>query len=232
MSKHAKALAKLCAKPPSADIKWDELKSLLEHLGYVLMTGSGSRCKFYCKEKNALIICHRPHPSPSVDKGCIADIAEHLRTYGFIKDKEQHMDILKYKGYEGSAEIDMDRQICRGKILFIDDVVTFEAASPAELKKEFEIAVDDYIETCATLKREPQMPLRGQFNVRIPPTLHKAAARRALTDNISLNDVVVRALDAFLNAQQIPGSMEKSRETVVSSVFAQTQWTAHNVTTH
>lgn len=109
------------------------------------------------------------------------------------------MDILKYKDYEGTAELDMSRRVCRGKILFIDDLVTYEAASPAELQTEFEAAVDDYIDTCATLGREPQKPLRGQFNVRVPPALHKAAALRALAENVSLNDVAVRALDAFVN---------------------------------
>jgi predicted HicB family RNase H-like nuclease len=151
------------------------------------------------------------------------------------------MDILKYKGYEGTTEIDMDRQVCHGKILFIDDVVTFSATSPVELKKEFEAAVDDYIETCATLKRDPQMPLRGQFNVRIPPALHKSAARRALTDNISLNEVVVRALNEFVTIPteanhsapaEIIDILKKSMETLVSSVSAQPQWKAHNVTTH
>lgn len=111
------------------------------------------------------------------------------------------MDILKYKEYEGTAELDMTRGVCRGKLLFIDDLVTYEAASPAELQREFEAAVDDYIETCATLGKEPQKPLKGQFNVRIPPALHKAATLRALADNISLNDVVVRAMDAFVNVQ-------------------------------
>ena len=38
----------------------------------------------------------------------------------------------------------MTRSVCRGKILFIDDLVTYEAASPATLQKEFEAAVDDY----------------------------------------------------------------------------------------
>jgi len=68
------------------------------------------------------------------------------------------MDILKYKEYEGSANIDMARKVCCGKILFIDDVVTFEASCPADLQIEFESAVDDYIETCKELKREPQKP--------------------------------------------------------------------------
>ena len=109
------------------------------------------------------------------------------------------MDILNYKGYEGTADIDMSRQVCRGKILFIGDLVTYEAQSPAELQKEFESAVDDYIETCKILGREPQKPLKGQFNVRIPPVLHKSATMRALADNVSLNDVVVRALESFVN---------------------------------
>lgn len=84
MSKHEKALAKLCAKPPPADLKWGELVGVLEHLGYEVLKGAGSRRKFYHKAKNLLICCHEPHPTPSVDKGCIADVVEHLRLYGFI----------------------------------------------------------------------------------------------------------------------------------------------------
>ena len=84
MSKHKKALSKLSANPPPSDFKWNELKGVLEHLGYVLINNNGSRRKFYNKEKDALIICHEPHPSPDVDKGCIVDVVDHLRTHGFI----------------------------------------------------------------------------------------------------------------------------------------------------
>lgn len=111
------------------------------------------------------------------------------------------MDILKYKDYEGTAELDMVRGVCRGKILFINDLVTYEASQPSKLQKEFEAAVNDYVETCAELGREPQKSLKGQFNVRIPQELHKASTLRALTDGVSLNDVVVRALEAYVNAR-------------------------------
>ena len=84
MAKHDKILEKLRAKPPPAGIKWSELKSLLENLGYTLLKGKGSRRKFFHHAKNAMIICHEPHPSPDVDKGCIADVIEHLKTNGFI----------------------------------------------------------------------------------------------------------------------------------------------------
>lgn len=111
------------------------------------------------------------------------------------------MDILKYKDYEGTAELDVARGVCRGKILLIDDLVTYESASIAKLQREFEAAVNDYLETCAALGKEPQRPFRGQFNVRVAPALHRAASLRAAADGITLNDVVVRALDAFLNGR-------------------------------
>lgn len=111
------------------------------------------------------------------------------------------MDILKYKEYEGTAEVDIGRGVCRGKLLFIDDLVTYEALTPSKLKREFEAAVDDYLATCKALGKEAQRPCRGLFNVRVAPQTHRAATLRALSEGISLNDVVGRALDAFLNGR-------------------------------
>lgn len=108
------------------------------------------------------------------------------------------MDILKYKDYEGTAELDMSRGVCRGKILFINDLVTYEAATPADLQTEFEVAVDDYLDTCKAVGKEPQRPFRGAFNVRVPQVLHRSAAVRAAADQTSLNEVVIRALEAYL----------------------------------
>lgn len=108
------------------------------------------------------------------------------------------MEILKYKGYEGTAELDMSQNICRGRVLFIKDLVTYQAEKPANLERQFQEAVEDYLETCKELGREPAKPFRGQFNVRIAPQLHRAASLRAAEQGISLNDVVVKALDSYL----------------------------------
>ena len=107
--------------------------------------------------------------------------------------------ILKYKGYEGTTEIDMQRGVCRGRILFIADLVTYESESPKGLQTEFETAVEDYLETCQELGRQPQKPLCGQFNVRTTPEIHRSAKRRAVEDGVSLNEVVIRALDYYVN---------------------------------
>lgn len=72
------------------------------------------------------------------------------------------MNTLRFKGYEGSVEHDTERSFYRGKLMFIDDLVTYEAATTYDLRQEFEAAVRDYIETCAELGREPQVPHQQQ----------------------------------------------------------------------
>jgi predicted HicB family RNase H-like nuclease len=147
------------------------------------------------------------------------------------------VDTLKYKDYEGTAELDMTRGVCRGKILFIDDLVTYEAVLPANLQREFEAAVDDYLETCSDLGREPQRPFRGQFNVRIAPSLHRAATRRAVIDGVSLNEVVVRALDDYVHAKtEVIHNVRVAEETAeITRTFAaiassgRPQWKTQNV---
>lgn len=84
MSKHAKTLEKMCRNPVPGDIKWVDLQAALTHLGYKVINGRGSRRKFFHEKKNALIICHEPHPSPDVAKGCIEDVVEHLKMHKFI----------------------------------------------------------------------------------------------------------------------------------------------------
>ena len=135
------------------------------------------------------------------------------------------MDILKYKDYEGTAELDMTRHVCRGKLLFIDDVVTYEADHPEKLQAEFEAAVEDYLQTCIAVGKEPQRPFRGMFNVRVSPLLHRAASLRAVADAVSLNDVVVQALTAYVSTRS------EVHHTVRVTLVAQEEPTTRTSTT-
>lgn len=127
------------------------------------------------------------------------------------------MNILEHKGYHGSVEVDLERGVVRGKILFIADLVTYEADTPAQLKAEFEAAIEDYLETCVELGRKPLQPASGTFNVRTPPELHREAQVRALKDGVSMNEVVVRALGCYLhNSREV---REKHVETRVETRY-------------
>jgi predicted HicB family RNase H-like nuclease len=107
-------------------------------------------------------------------------------------------DILQYKGYYASVHFSSEDEVFYGKILSIDDLVNFEGSSVKELKKAFHAAVDDYLETCEELGKEPNKTYKGTFNVRIPTDLHKAAAVYASIHNISLNDFVKTAINYAL----------------------------------
>ena len=107
-------------------------------------------------------------------------------------------DILQYKSYYASVHFSSEDEVFFGKILGIDDLVNFEGASVKELKKAFHEAVDDYLETCKEIGKEPNKTYKGSFNVRIPTSLHKEAAVFASTLNVSLNDFIKTAIDYAL----------------------------------
>jgi predicted HicB family RNase H-like nuclease len=103
-------------------------------------------------------------------------------------------DVLEYKGYYASVHFSSEDDVFYGKIVGIDDLVNFEGGSVKELKKAFHEAVNDYLETCASIGKEPNKTYKGTFNVRISTDLHKAAAVYAASENISLNDFVKKAI--------------------------------------
>ena len=63
-------------------------------------------------------------------------------------------DTFEHNGYTGSVETSVNDQCLHGKILFITDLITYEAGTVAELEAEFIAAVDDYIETCKVIGKE------------------------------------------------------------------------------
>jgi predicted HicB family RNase H-like nuclease len=83
-----------------------------------------------------------------------------------------------------------------GKIELIDDLVTFEANSACELETNFHNAVDEYLQTCKELNRNPQKTYKGVFNVRIDPKLHQKLHQEALKAGMSLNAFVQSILSS------------------------------------
>jgi predicted HicB family RNase H-like nuclease len=108
-------------------------------------------------------------------------------------------DILEYKGYYASLHFSSEDEVFYGKLLGIDDLVNFEGASVKELKKAFHEAVEDYLETCKELGKEPNKTYKGTFNIRITTDLHKEAAVFAASRNISLNDFIKTAISYALS---------------------------------
>ena len=113
---------------------------------------------------------------------------------------------IEYKDYIGSVEYSSEDKCFFGKIEMIDDLVTFEAVTVDELEKNFQNCVNDYIETCQQLNREPQKAYKGVFNIRIDPSLHKKIYKEALKAGVSLNAYINKTLDSSVNKKLVSAS--------------------------
>lgn len=102
---------------------------------------------------------------------------------------------LQYKGYSAIVEFSAEDEVFFGRLLGIRDVVTFEANNVAKLKKAFKEAVDDYLDTCKRIGKEPDKEYKGNFNVRVKPDIHRMAVAKSKALRISLNQWIERVLE-------------------------------------
>lgn len=109
---------------------------------------------------------------------------------------------LNYKGYTGAVEFSGADDCLFGKVLGIRALISYEGKSVAELREDFQGAVDDYLETCAENGTEPEKPYKGSFNVRVSPEMHRKAAICAAQQGISLNGFIADALEKAIRAIQ------------------------------
>ncbi len=97
------------------------------------------------------------------------------------------MNTMNYNGYAARVAYDDQDKIFVGKIAGIRDGVGFHADSVADLEAAFYEAVDDYIETCAKIGKEPQRSYSGNLTFRVDPEIHRRAAQAAELSGVSLN---------------------------------------------
>lgn len=105
------------------------------------------------------------------------------------------MTVLTYKTYTGSVDVSVEDKCLHGKILFIDDLITYEAETVEEIQAAFESAVDRYLQYCQETGKSPNKPYSGSFNVRTGELIHKKAAEKAFVLGVSLNEFVTKAIE-------------------------------------
>jgi predicted HicB family RNase H-like nuclease len=108
------------------------------------------------------------------------------------------MTILVYKGYQGSAEYEDGHIILQ--VLHIDDFVSTSCDDAKVVEATFHGLVDEYLETCRGLGKQPEKPYKGSLNVRMQPDLHRLLAKAATLARMSSNAWIVEACRAKLSA--------------------------------
>ena len=63
---------------------------------------------------------------------------------------------MKYKDYNGSVEYSDEDGVFFGRIIGINDRITFDGDNVKSLLINFEEAVDGYLEVCSQIGKEPE----------------------------------------------------------------------------
>jgi HicA toxin of bacterial toxin-antitoxin, len=78
--KHLKTLQLIFSRPVSANVRWADVEALLLELGAHLEEREGSRV--LVRLFGELRVFHRPHTSPTTDKGALATLRDWLDNNG------------------------------------------------------------------------------------------------------------------------------------------------------
>jgi predicted HicB family RNase H-like nuclease len=97
------------------------------------------------------------------------------------------MNAMTYKGYAALVEFDAEDRIFAGRLLGIEDIVTFHGTSVDDLETAFHEAVDHYLEVSERTGRKAQKPYSGKLMLRIGPDLHARVATAAEIAGKSIN---------------------------------------------
>ncbi len=97
------------------------------------------------------------------------------------------MNTMSYRGYTARMDFDTDDKIIVGRVLDIDDIITFHGASVSEFETALHSAVDSYIAACEQLGQTAEKPASGRLMLRVDPAVHAAAVKASARSGQSLN---------------------------------------------
>ena len=103
-------------------------------------------------------------------------------------------NIMTYKGYKAQIEFDPRDNIFWGKVLGINDSITFEGITVEQLNKDFHNAINFYLVDCEKTGKSPEKTASGNLLLRVPPEVHSAALVSAKSEGKSLNQWAIEVL--------------------------------------
>lgn len=111
------------------------------------------------------------------------------------------MTTLHYKDYQGAVTYEDGTLVIQ--ILHIDDSISTTCESARDAQSAFQDLVDDYIETCEAVGKQPNKPFKGTLNIRVGSSLHKSAAMAAADAGDTLNAWISGAIKQRLSREQL-----------------------------
>ena len=97
------------------------------------------------------------------------------------------MNTMTHKGYTARIEFDDRDNIFVGRVLGLRNIISFHGETVTQLRREFKIAIEDFLRDCKNQGIRPEKPASGKLMLRVPPEVHGAALVAAKAAGKSLN---------------------------------------------
>jgi predicted HicB family RNase H-like nuclease len=110
------------------------------------------------------------------------------------------MNQMTYRGYIARMDFDAEDKIIVGRVIDIDDIITFHGSSVAKFEAAFKAAIDGYIQVCEQLGQTTDKPASGRMMLRVNPAVHAEAVKASARSGQSLNKWAEKALDRAAHA--------------------------------
>lgn len=85
------------------------------------------------------------------------------------------MNTMSHKGYTARIEFDERDNIFVGRVLGLHTMISFHGETVAELRSEFETAIEEFLRDCKEQGIRPEKPASGKLMLRVPTDVHGAA---------------------------------------------------------
>lgn len=105
------------------------------------------------------------------------------------------MNTMSHKGYTAKIEFDERDNIFVGRVLGLRTMISFHAVTVKDLRKQFELAVEEFLSDCKEQGVSPEKPASGKILLRVPPEVHGAALVAAQAAGKSLNQWATEVLE-------------------------------------
>ena len=106
------------------------------------------------------------------------------------------MNQLHYKEYIGNVFFSEEDGVFHGKVIGLSDSISFEGESVKELTEDFHNAIDEYLEFCSDVGKQPE---KSSFSVKISPEVYNKAIVYAGQRGLPLDTFIETSLKQIIS---------------------------------
>ena len=110
------------------------------------------------------------------------------------------MNTMNHKGYTARIEFDERDNIFVGRVLGLRSIISFHGETVTDLRHEFEVAIEDFLNDCKEQGVKPEKPASGKLMLRVSPEIDGAALVAAQASGKSLNQWATEVLQSAAHA--------------------------------